>query len=73
MAEGLALRVRNRAESGVAEDRILEAARRERPGAIVIGAQGHTLSDRLLLGSTSERVAREATVPVVIVPPPRKR
>lgn len=67
------LRVRRRVESGVAEDRILEAARRERVGVIVIGAQGHTLSDRLLLGSTSERVARKSSVPVLIVPPPRKR
>ncbi|NNL66752.1 MAG: universal stress protein, partial [Myxococcales bacterium] len=41
MAAGLhGLRVRKRVESGNAEDRILEAARRERVGAIVVGAQG---------------------------------
>jgi nucleotide-binding universal stress UspA family protein len=38
--------------------------------AIVMGAQGLTLSERLLVGSTTERVIRKATHPVVVVPRP---
>ena len=73
MAAGLAgIRTRTRVLEGVAHEKILAEARRVRADAIVIGAQGHTLSERLLLGSTTERVVRKATMPVVVTPRARK-
>ncbi len=46
---------------------ILKAARTEEVDLIVIGSQGKGLLDEVLLGSVSDRVAREATMPVLVV------
>ena len=73
IAERLAPRVRTHVSVGVAHEQILAEARRLRANLIVIGAQGQTLSERLLLGSTAERVIRKATVPVLVVPAPLRR
>jgi len=73
IAEGLSgIRVRTRIVEGIAHEKILSEARRMQADAIVMGAQGLTLSERLLVGSTTERVIRKATLPVVVVPRPGK-
>jgi len=39
---------------------------------IVMGARGHNQLDRLLIGTTAERVVRHARCPVLVVPLPRR-
>jgi nucleotide-binding universal stress UspA family protein len=68
IAESLPGRVRTRILAGVAHEEILAEARRVKADAIVIGVHGNTLSDRLLMGSTTERVVRKARIPVVVTP-----
>ena len=46
---------------------ILEAAAAEEADMIVLGSHGRGAIGRLLLGSVSERVVRQAVVPVVVV------
>ena len=46
---------------------ILEAAAAEEADMIVLGSHGRGAIGRLLLGSVSERVVRQAAVPVVVV------
>jgi nucleotide-binding universal stress UspA family protein len=59
---------------GVAHEKILAEARRIRADLLIVGARGRTLSERLLIGSTAERLIRKATIPVLIVPAaPKKR
>ena len=48
---------------------ILQVAVDEGAGLIVIGTHARGAIGRMLLGSTAERVVRDATVPVMIVPP----
>jgi nucleotide-binding universal stress UspA family protein len=49
-------------------DSILEAARAESADMIVLGSHGRGPIGRLLLGSVSQHVVRNASVPVVVVP-----
>ena len=73
IAEGLkGIRTRTRVLEGVAHEKILGEAKRVKAEAIVIGSQGLTLSERLLVGSTTERVIRKATLPVVVTPRTRR-
>jgi nucleotide-binding universal stress UspA family protein len=46
---------------------ILDEARRLRPGAIVVGWRGHGALRRLLMGSVSRDVVRQASAPVLVV------
>jgi nucleotide-binding universal stress UspA family protein len=62
------LKVAKRMVTGRAHEKILEIAAEERADLIVLGARGHGLLGRLLFGSTSGCVVREATCPVVTVP-----
>ncbi len=55
---------------GTAADAILEFADEADVDGIVIGSEGRSGAARVLLGSVAERVARESTVPVTIVPRP---
>jgi nucleotide-binding universal stress UspA family protein len=48
-------------------DAILDAARRLRAGAIVLGWRGHGALRRLVLGSVSRGVVRQAPCPVLVV------
>ncbi len=48
---------------------IIEAARKQRADLIVISTHGHTGIDRLIMGSTAERVVRCASCPVLVVRP----
>ncbi len=64
------LRIRKQLATGRAPDVILTVAAEIRADLIVLGTRGHGALGRFLFGSTSDRVVREATCPVVTVPPP---
>lgn len=49
---------------------ILETAKEQDADLIVLGAHGHSLVARVLLGSTSDYVANRAACPVLVVRPP---
>jgi nucleotide-binding universal stress UspA family protein len=52
---------------------IVRVAERHRCDLIVIGYRGAGRTSRLLFGSTTEGVMRTTAVPVVAIPPPRRR
>jgi len=58
---------------GNAAREIQDASRRLRCNVIVMGSHGLTGATRLLLGSTTEQVLRRAPVPVLAIPPTRRR
>lgn len=64
--EGHGLRVFTHVRYGSPAEQILRVAQEEQVDLIVIGAQGKTLGQELLLGSVAYEVARLATVPVLI-------
>jgi len=64
--EGQGLRVRTRIEYGSPASRIVQVAQDELASLIVIGAQGWTAAQELLLGSVTYEMLRQATVPVLI-------
>ena len=45
-----------------------QAAAEQRADLIVVGSQGHTVVERLLLGSVSTRLTHHAQRPVMVVP-----
>lgn len=53
---------------GQAADAVLEYVDEAGTDGIVIGSEGRSGVSRMLLGSVAEQVAREADVPVTIVP-----
>jgi nucleotide-binding universal stress UspA family protein len=59
--------VRTVAEPGVPAETLLRVAEREGADLVVVGSRGLGGTARQL-GSTSDAVVREATVPVVVVP-----
>ena len=61
-------RVHTVVTEGAPANQILETARREHADLIVLGTRGTGNVARMLLGSTAERVLREARVPVLAVP-----
>ena len=60
-------RIGTRLVRGLPVTRILEVAEKERAAMIVMGSQGRTGLDRLLLGSKAEQVVRLSPIPVTIV------
>jgi nucleotide-binding universal stress UspA family protein len=54
---------------GIAPDSILSIAQAQNADVIVIGTHGQRGFDRLILGSTTDRVMRRASCPVLVVPP----
>ncbi len=63
------IKVEKRLATGRAHEKIIEIAAEQRADLIVLGTRGHGPLSRILFGSTSQRVVREATCPVVTVPP----
>jgi nucleotide-binding universal stress UspA family protein len=61
---------RARVETGVAWQEILRVAREDQADVIVMGTHGRTGVNRLLLGSVTERVVRQAPCPVLTVRAP---
>ncbi len=64
--EGQGLRVVSRVEYGSPAAQIVRVAGEERVDLIVMGAQGKTVAQELLLGSVAHEVVRRAPVPVLI-------
>ena len=62
-------RIEPRVAVGSAYKEILKIAAVERMDLIVIGAQGHSLLERMLSGSNAQHVIRAATCPVLTVRP----
>jgi nucleotide-binding universal stress UspA family protein len=56
-------------QEGMAADAILRLAREREMSLIVLGTHGRRGFDRLMLGSTTERVLRRASCPVLVVRP----
>lgn len=63
--------VETRVIEGQAADAILAYVDDEGVDGIVVGSEGRSGVSRMLLGSVAEQVAREADVPVTIVPESR--
>lgn len=64
--EGKGLRVLMRVEYGNPAEQIVRVAEDERIEMIVLGAQGATAAQELLIGSTAYEVIRRASVPVFV-------
>jgi nucleotide-binding universal stress UspA family protein len=64
--EGKGLRALTRIEYGNPAEQIVCVAEYERVKTIVMGAQGATVAQELLIGSTAYEVIRHATVPVLL-------
>lgn len=58
---------------GIPDDEILKVARDKKIDLIIIGTHGRTGIDRLLFGSTAEKVVRKAPCPVLSVRLPEHR
>ena len=56
-------------EQGDAADRILECARALTADLVVLGTHGRSGFERFLVGSVTEKVLRQASCPVLTVPP----
>jgi nucleotide-binding universal stress UspA family protein len=66
--------VHRQVRSGSPADEIIKTAEELGAGLVVVAAGGRGLSDRVLLGSTAQRVQHYAPCPVLVVrPAPRKR
>src|SRR5262245_4739149 len=66
---GQGVRARVVARAGEAADVVLETVRASRAGLIAMATHGRSGIARILLGSTAERILREAPVPVFLVRP----
>src|SRR5579864_7910798 len=64
--------VEERVASGSPFDQIVSAAVRCKARLVVVGAVGHGLAKRLLIGSVAERVAETSPIPTLIVRPRSK-
>lgn len=58
--------------SGVPYREILAYAKSSKCDLVVIGSYGKGGIDRFLVGSTTERILRKSTCPVLVIPPSRK-
>ena len=72
--EGWGPKVRRVVRSGSPANEIIKVAEQTDAGLVVVAAGGRGLSDRVLLGSTAQRVQQYAPCPVLVVrPAPRRR
>ena len=65
----LGTRVEEKFLSGSAFDELVTAATKFKAGLVVLGAVGHGLARRLLLGSVAERTAESSPIPTLVVRP----
>jgi len=63
--------IQNACLSGRPHDELLRYARRHQIDLIVLGVRGRSLVETLMLGSTTDRVIRQAACPVLSVCPPK--
>jgi len=47
--------------------RIVEVAKKEKAGMIIVGSHGRTGLSKIMIGSKAERVVRLSTIPVIVV------
>jgi nucleotide-binding universal stress UspA family protein len=72
--DGWGPKVHKKVRSGSPANEIIKAANQVAAGLVVVAAGGRGLSDRVLVGSTAQRVQHYAPCPVLVVrPAPRKR
>jgi len=71
-AAAAAASVTTKIRTGVAYREIVEAAKDAKADLIVLGTHGRTGLAHLFMGSTAERVVREATCPVLVVRSPER-
>ncbi len=57
---------------GIPASQIINVAKKEKAGMIVMGSSGRTGLSHLLLGSTAERVVQLASIPVLVVTKSKK-
>jgi nucleotide-binding universal stress UspA family protein len=65
--EGKGLRARTRIEYGSPAEQIVRVAEDERVESIILGAQGATAAQELLIGSTAYEVVRRSRKPVLLL------
>jgi nucleotide-binding universal stress UspA family protein len=65
----LGTRVEEKFFCGSAFDELVTAATKFKAGLVVLGAVGHGLARRLLLGSVAERTAESSPIPTLVVRP----
>jgi len=61
--------IRTTVATGTPYNVILKKAKKDRVGLIVMNIHGKGMLDRVLVGSTAERVVRGAECPVMLIPP----
>lgn len=61
------LRVRMQIEWGIPFVKILEVSEKEDICSIAIASHGRSLAHEMFLGSTSEKIARKAKMPVLLI------
>ncbi|MDT9592787.1 universal stress protein [Nocardioides zeae] len=72
--DGWGPKVRRAVRSGSPANEIIKVAEQTSAGLVVVAAGGRGLSERVLLGSTAQRVQQYAPCPVLVVrPAPRRR
>lgn len=64
--------VKTRVVAGTPSEALLAQARRSRAGLLVLSNLGHSSFEEILIGSTAERCLRQAEIPVLLVPAPRR-
>ncbi len=62
-----ALKISTRVDLGEPVDAICDAAKNLGSDLIVVGARGHNVAQRFLMGSVSDRVVHHAPCPVLVV------
>lgn len=67
MMEALGLRVRIKIKYGSPVTEIIRVSQDEHVGMIVIGAQGTTLAQELMVGSTAFEIIRRSVIPVLLL------
>lgn len=70
--DGWGPKVHKRIRSGSPANEIIKAAAQLDAGLVVVASGGRGISDRVLLGSTAQRVQHYAPCPVLVVRPAKK-
>lgn len=71
--DGWGPKVHRKVRSGSPANEIIKVAEQVDAGLVVVASGGRGLSDRVLLGSTAQRVQQYAPCPVLVVRPAPKR
>lgn len=61
------LKVTSVVKEGIPYDEILKLSKEENITSIIIGDVGHNIIEKMLLGSTAEKVLRLAHIPIILI------